>query len=62
MASAEKEEHFGSWLRDLLDSHGADGDVFGEYVNGALETMEGSSVDEISENLQDILCGCVVSL
>lgn len=51
---------FEPWLKQLLDSHGVDGEVFGEYISGTLGTMEDSTADEISENLQDILSGCVV--
>lgn len=54
------EGSFESWLKQLLDSGGVDGDVFGEYISGTLGTMEESPVDEISENLQDILSGCLV--
>ena len=49
------------WLRELLDSYGADGEVFGEYISGTLNTMEDSPEDEIYESLLEILQGCVVS-
>ena len=61
MASSEMALDFDSWLKELLHSHGADGEVFGEYISGTLATMEEASRDEINENLVDILCGCVVS-
>lgn len=57
---SEVEEDFDSWLKQLLDSHSVDGEVFGEYISGTLRTIENPSVDEITENLADILSGCVV--
>lgn len=55
------EASFDSWLKQLLDSHGVDGEVFGEYISGTLSTIEDPSKDDITENLSDILSGCVVS-
>ena len=60
-SGAEMEETFDSWLKQLLDSHGVDGEVFGEYISGTLSTIEDPTGDEITENLSDILSGCVVS-
>ena len=54
--------NFESWLKQLLDSHGVDGEVFGEYISGTLSTIEDPVQDEITENLSDILAGCVVSV
>ena len=54
--------NFESWLKQLLDSHGVDGEVFGEYISGTLSTIEDPEEDEITENLSDILAGCVVSI
>ena len=54
--------NFDSWLKQLLDSHGVDGEVFGEYISGTLSTIEDPTGDEITENLSDILAGCVVSV
>lgn len=54
--------NFDSWLKQLLDSSDVDGEVFGEYISGTLGTMEESTADEISENIRDILSGCVVTL
>lgn len=51
---------FDSWLVDLLNSNGIDGEVFGEYIGGTLCTMKGSSKEEIEEALNEILSGCVV--
>ena len=56
------EGSFESWLKQLLDSRGVDGEVFGEYISGTLGTMGESAVDEISENLWDILSGCLVNI
>ncbi len=54
--------NFDSWLKQLLDSHGVDGEVFGEYISGTLSTTEDPVEDEITENLSDILASCVVSV
>jgi hypothetical protein len=54
--------NFDSWLKQLLDSHGVDGEVFGEYISGTLSTIEDPVEDEITENLSDILASCVVSV
>ena len=61
-SGAEVERNFDSWLKQLLDSHGVDGEVFGEYISGTLNTIENPISDEITENLSDILSGCVVSM
>ena len=51
---------FSSWLTELLNSKSIDGDVFGEYISGSLDSMEDSSQEKIRETLIDILSGCVV--
>ena len=51
---------FDSWLIDMLNSKSIDGEVFGEYISGTLNTMEDSSQNEIEEALTEILSGCVV--
>lgn len=61
MAFTDDGGEFEQWLRDHLDSHGADGEVFGDYISGTLNTMEESSEEEIFESLLEILQGCVVS-
>lgn len=60
LGGPEMEETFDSWLKQLLDSHDVDGEVFGEYISGTLNTIEDPTGDEITENLSDILSGCVV--
>ena len=61
-SGAELEGNFDSWLKQLLDSHDVDGEVFGEYISGTLSTIEDPTGDEITENLSDILSGCVVCM
>lgn len=57
----EMDGDFDSWLKQELDSHGVDGEVFGEYISGTLSTIDDPTGDEITENISDILAGCVVS-
>ena len=52
---------FASWLTELLNSKSIDGDVFGEYISGSLDSMEDASQEEIRETLVEILSGCVVT-
>ncbi len=53
-------DSFVVWLTELLNSHNVDGDVFGEYISGSLDTMESCSEEELRETLVDTLAGCVV--
>ena len=52
---------FAMWLTELLNSKSIDGDVFGEYISGSLDSMEDASQEEIRETLIEILSGCVVT-
>ncbi len=51
---------FTAWLTELLNNNSVDGDVFGEYISGSLDTIEGCNGEEVMETLTDILAGCVV--
>lgn len=58
MASSSSD--FEEWLCGVLEAAGADGEVYGGYISGSLATMEGATREEIHENVQEILSGCVV--
>lgn len=53
---------FGPWLTGVLDSAGIDGEVFGGYISGTLDTLEGATFSEVEESLLETLQGCLVSL
>lgn len=59
-AMASSSSDFGEWLCGVLEAAGADGEVYGGYISGSLATMEGATREEICENVQEILSGCVV--
>ncbi|XP_064382812.1 coiled-coil domain-containing protein 43-like [Halichondria panicea] len=52
-------DSFTAWLTELLNNNSVDGDVFGEYISGSLDTIEGCNGEEVMETLTDILAGCV---
>ncbi len=52
---------FRSWLSESLNAAGVDGDVFGDYISGTLDTLEGDSTEEVIECVVEILEGCMVS-
>ena len=56
MALAEFEE----WLCGVLESAGADGEVYGGYISGTLAAMSGSPSEETEEAIRDILSASLV--
>lgn len=59
-AMASSPSCFEEWLCGVLEAAEADGEVYGGYISGSLATMEGATREEIHENVQEILSGCVV--
>ena len=57
---ASSSSGFDEWLCGVLEVAGVDGEVYGGYISGSLATMEGTTREEIHENVQEILSGCVV--
>ena len=53
---------FEAWLCECLGAAGLDGDVYGNYISGALRTFEGSLAEEVEESLLEILQGCEVKI
>lgn len=53
---------FKTWLCECLNAAGLDGAVYGDYISGALDSLESSSSDEVEESLLEILQGCVVGI
>jgi len=53
---------FQSWLSEHLNNAGVDGDVYGEYIGGALESMGSSSDEDKAEAILEILESYVVRL
>lgn len=51
---------FQTWLLERLNDAGLDGDVYGEYIEGALDSMKGSTNKEREEALLEILEGYMV--
>ena len=57
MASRSFEE----WVAGVLDAVGVDGEVYGVYISGSLDTAEGMSGEEMTETVMEILSVCLVS-
>lgn len=51
---------FEGWLSGCLDSAGVDAEVFGGYISGTLNTLEGATDADIEEALLEVLQGCMV--
>ena len=52
---------FEEWVAGVLDAVGVDGEVYGAYISGSLDTAEGISGEEMTETVTEILSVCLVS-
>lgn len=61
IAMAEGSPGFKTWLLDLLDSLGLDGEVYGEYILGTLESSNESEPEDVREAISELLSGLMVT-
>lgn len=65
VASSSVERDFKAWLVEELNNSGLDGEVYGDYIIGALdeEEDEGRAGEEIKiSELEDLLSGALVMI
>lgn len=58
---AEGGPGFKTWLLDLLNGLGLDGEVYGEYILGTLESSGDSEPEDVTDAIRDLLSGLMVA-